>query len=141
MKLYKTYLKWKIGERSSYEEQLMLIRSGDYGECNETDSIKDIYMNKFEEFITLQFAEKELDIPNGIYRINKEFDSERYIYCEFYEGKMRNVYFDEYQINDVDNLLTIEREKQDMLFEGHENLEDVFLEEDEEIEKDYGLEL
>lgn len=141
MKLYKTYLKWKIGEQYSFEEQLMLLRNGDYGEYKEMDSIQDIYMNKFEEFVSLQFSKKQLDLPNGIYRINKEFDSERYIYCEFSEGKMSNVYFDDYQINDVDYLLTIEREKQDMLFEGHKNIEDVFLEADEELERSDELEL
>ena len=119
----------------------MLLRNGDYGEYKEMDSIQDIYMNKFEEFVSLQFSKKQLDLPNGIYRINKEFDSERYIYCEFSEGKMSNVYFDNYQINDVDHLLTIEREKQDMLIEGHKNIEDVFVEADEELERSDGLEL
>ena len=111
MELYKTFSRVPF-ER--YEDYLSMVRNGDYRKIK-VDNVRDVKLYRYEHTITRNMTNVELPLQNGIYNFINENVPSRHFYGYIQNEKIRDVYFDQDQINHVDELIMAEYSKTEIL--------------------------
>lgn len=111
MELYKTFSKLPLDR---YEDYLSMIRNGDYRNI-QADDVQDVRLLSYEHTITRNMANVEIPLPDGLYNFINENVSSRHFYGYIQNEKIRDVYFDQDQINHVDELIMAEYSKTEIL--------------------------
>ena len=111
MELYKTFSKLPLDR---YEDYLSMIRNGDYRNI-QADDVQDVRLLSYEHTITRNMANVEIPLQDGLYNFINENVSSRHFYGYIQNEKIRDVYFDQDQINHVDELIMAEYSKTEIL--------------------------
>lgn len=111
MELYKTFSRVPF-ER--YEDYLSMVRNGDYRKIK-VDNVRDVKLYRYEHTITRNMTNVELPLQNGIYNFINENEPFRHFYGSILNEKIMDVYFDQEQINRVDELIMAEYSKTEIL--------------------------
>lgn len=111
MELYKTFSKTPLDR---YEDYLSMIRNGDYRKIK-VDNVRDVKLYRYEHTITRNMTNVELPLQNGIYNFINENEPFRHFYGYIQNEKIMDVYFDQDQIDHVDELIMAEYSKTEIL--------------------------
>lgn len=111
MELYKTFSKLPLDR---YEDYLSMIRNGDYRNI-QADDVQDVRLFSYEHTITRNMANVEIPLQDGLYNFINENVPSRHFYGYIQNEKIRDVYFDQDQINHVDELIMAEYSKTEIL--------------------------
>lgn len=111
MELYKTFSRVPF-ER--YEDYLSMVRNGDYRKIK-VDNVRDVKLYRYEHTITRNMANVEIPLRDGLYNFINENVPSRHFYGYIQNEKIMDVYFDQEQINRVDELIMAEYSKTEIL--------------------------
>ena len=91
-----------------------MIRNGDYRNI-QADDVQDVRLLSYEHTITRNMANIEIPLQDGLYNFINENVPSRHFYGYIQNEKIRDVYFDQDQINHVDELIMAEYSKTEIL--------------------------
>lgn len=111
MELYKTFTRVPLDR---YEDYLSMIRNGDYRNIK-ADDVQDVRLFSYEHTITRNMANVEIPLQDGLYNFINENVPSRHFYSSIQNEKIMDVYFDQDQINHVDELIMAEYSKTEIL--------------------------
>lgn len=112
MIFYKTLA---LKPKNSMVEYLNLIRDGDWRKVRLQEEPKSLILLNYDYQITDNIRKHELSIPDGVYKFKSDNDG-RYFYGTIHDSTIVDMLFDEEQVQDVQNLIKIEKSKLDYLY-------------------------